>query len=504
MKDQFGYNIANIGSTNIKCFADDMCLISSSKSGMGFLINEATTFLENRGLQINANKCMTIGLAKAYKGKKSKIITESTFNIHGTPIPMLGHVEHTAKYLGIYFTSVGSVKAIVTKSNIEIVLDKLQQIPLKPQQKIDLIRSYIIPRFIYQLINLEVYPKLLKQIDLLIRRSIRSILHLHQSLSIEFFYLPVRDGGLQIPLLRDIVGFAKVRIYKQIMNSNDAVLQYLMESQGFPIIHRFLNELQLSSSFETNDIVVRKNQLMRDKRVSFGNKVHGQGYEVFSTCPMTNFWLYGDCKTMTGRSYINGIKLRSNTIETKVTLTRGMSVDKSCRLCNNEYESVMHIMQFCKGTQGLRYKRHHYVCNRVINKLKERGFVVFSEKAFMADTTGLNTLRPDIIAVKNNHAYLLDVQCVYETSNASFINAYNYKVQKYTPLVQAVKDRHCCVEVTIHCLVIGSRGSLYHNHLSIWYSLGFTSSELKYLSLNCMENSLRIMSTFHESVKNNR
>jgi hypothetical protein len=67
--------------------------------------------------------------------------------------------------------------------------------------------------FISQLINLELYLKLLKQINLNIGCTIRSILQLPTNLSIEFFYLPVPGGGLQIPLLRDVIELLKVKIY---------------------------------------------------------------------------------------------------------------------------------------------------------------------------------------------------------------------------------------------------------------------------------------------------
>ncbi len=46
---------------------------------------------------------------------------------------------------------------------------------------------------------------------------------------------------------------------------------------------------------------------------------------------------------------------------------------------------------------------------------------------------------PDIIAVE-------DIQCVYESSGASFINVHDRKIKKYTPLKDAVKDRHQCKE----------------------------------------------------------
>jgi hypothetical protein len=195
---------------------------------------------------------------------------------------------------------------------------------------------------------------------------------------------------------------------------------------------------------------------------------------------------------MIGRNYINAIKLRTNTIETKVTLTRRLSVDKLCRLCKITDESVMHISQFCIYTKPMRYRRHHSICFRVAKKLKERGYTVFIEQSF-TKTAGLLRLRPDIIATKDNHAYIIDIQCVYECSCASFINVRDSKVLKYSPLEEAVKERYNCLNASTHCLVIGSRGSLFHGHLHEWMQFGFSSSELRYLSLNSIENTLRMV-----------
>lgn len=495
VKDKYGYRIDGVGSTNVRCFADDLCLASGSRIGLDHLIKETTTFLGKRGLLVNAKKCMTMGLAKGFKGKKSKIVTETIFNINGTPIPMLGHVENHTRYLGVNFTSIGSVHADKTKHEIKDMLDKLHKTPLKPHQKIDLLRTYILPRFIYTLINLENYPKLLKQIDLIIRRMIRTILHLPISLSNEFFYLPVREGGLQIVLLSEVVGLAKVRIYKSIMRSEDAILKYFVENQGFHLVQHHINNLKLDTTYENINMNERKNQLMKERRLAFAEKVHGYGVEVFSTCPLSNSWLYGNTKTVTGRTYINGIKLRTNTLESKVTLTRGLQVNKICKRCNSQQESLMHILQFCPSTKGLRYQRHHSICSRVSKKLNERGFSVFAEKAFVRP--GLPTLRPDIVATKDGQAFVLDVQCTYESSNAAFINAYNFKIEKYAPLADLIKDQLKCQSVVMHGLIVGSRGSFYHNQLHIWYGLGFTTTDLKYIALNAMENSLRVVSSFN-------
>jgi hypothetical protein len=61
---------------------------------------------------------------------------------------------------------------------------------------------------------------------------------------------------------------------------------------------------------------------------------------------------------------------------------------------------------------------------------------------------------------------------VYENSGASFTNAYDLNMQKYTSLIQAVKHRHRCIDVTVHGFIFGSWDSFHHGHLYIRYQLG--------------------------------
>lgn len=495
LKDDHGYSIEGIGRTNARCFADDLCLVSSTRIGMGELLKKTTLFLEERGLAINPAKCITLGLAKGYKGKKSKIETESLFNINGTPVPMLGYTDKTCRYLGIKFTSVGAVDSNRLKDDIIEALHKIVKVKLKAQCKLKLLRTYIIPRFIYQLINSELYPTLLRRIDIAIRKTIRSILHLPMSLSNEFFYLPIKEGGLQFPDLCQTVGIAKVRLFKKIVLLGDPLLKHLVETQCNGINESFIVNLKLGGAHTADDIKQLKDQQMREKRTSYTGKVHSIGQEIFATCPLTNQWLQGDLRSMKTRTFINSIKLRTNTLETKVTTTRGLDTNKTCRRCNVSDESLMHVLQCCPATKGLRYVRHHKICSRVSDKLVEHGYQVHKEKSFPDPNRIGCTLRPDIIAIKDDHVLILDVAAIYERTGATFINAYQTKVHRYEPILKSVKIHFQCTTGEIHGLVIGSRGSYYHKHLHLWHKIGLSTTDLKFIAIGCMEDSIKIALT---------
>lgn len=264
---------------------------------------------------------------------------------------------------------------------------------------------------------------------------------------------------------------------------------------------RFLHTMQLGGIQPSRDINNRKEEIMKERRVSYSRKIHGVGFEVFSTSPQTNRWLDGTFRGINAKDYIRGIKLRTNSLESKVTCTRGLFVPKTCGLCGKGDESLMHILQFCEGTRGTRYTRHHQIRFKVAESLREKGYTVFEEKSYHLDDNASTCARPDIIAIKDRKVWILDVTCVYEISGASFIRAAEFKKIRYQPLESIVKSKHNCTEVETLGLTVGSRGSIYHGHLSIWKKFGFTNIELFYIAINCLQNSIRICSSFRKSCK---
>ncbi|CAF1640430.1 unnamed protein product [Adineta ricciae] len=275
IQDQYGYVIDGIGSTNARCFADNLTLVSSSRIGLNKLISLTT---KERELDVNPSKCITIGMNKGYKGKKSKIETESIFSINDNMIPMLGYNNKTTRYLGVDFTSIGVVDVQKVKGKISDALDKLERLKLKAQCKLDILRLYVIPRFIFQLIHTDLYPDFLTKIDIQVGKMVKRILHLSMSTRNDFLYLPIREGGLQLMNIRETVSLSKIKLYKKITSGDDPVLRYLVQTQKSRIIDHFMINLNLEQSISLNDVNQVKDKLVKDKQNSFVQKIHGVGF----------------------------------------------------------------------------------------------------------------------------------------------------------------------------------------------------------------------------------
>ena len=131
--------------------------------------------------------------------------------------------------------------------------------------------------------------------------------------------------------------------------------------------------------------------------------------------------------------------------------------------------------------------------------MRSKGFQVYSEQGLPSPGLQTNISRPDIIAVQGDKALVLDVTCVFESNSNSFQDAYRRKVNRYSPLVETIKQRFHVGKVEFHGLIVGSRGAYDPKHLAIWHSIGFSGSELGLLAIAVIEDSLRTITLFNNA-----
>jgi hypothetical protein len=130
-----------------------------------------------------------------------------------------------------------------------------------------------------------------------------------------------------------------------------------------------------------------------------------------------------------GREFIQNIHIHINAIPSRMRTSRGRRVNDEmvkCRAGCNVTETTAHTIQGCFRTHGGRIKRHNAIVKTISNELKQKGFEVKTEPHFHLDE-GLK--KPDILAIKDGRANVIDVQVV---SGAGLLNeAHERKVKKY-------------------------------------------------------------------------
>ena len=87
-------------------YADDLILAASTKRGLQELINKATVFLNQCGLNVNIGKSMTVAIKNVPHEKKTIIDRRTKFACMGRHLPSITR-EDEWNYLGVPFTPEG-------------------------------------------------------------------------------------------------------------------------------------------------------------------------------------------------------------------------------------------------------------------------------------------------------------------------------------------------------------------------------------------------------------
>ena len=153
-------------------------------------------------MSINASKSAAFGAYVTHRIGDRHItkmipISVSEWAVEGKEIPVILH-EATAKYLGQKFGVLGKTRYDLIPS-LDKWLSAVKSSFLKPQQKLTLIKMYVVPRLNYHFSMNTYNANTLNRIQLGLNKTAREILHLPNTSSKVFLTLPVSLGGLGLP-----------------------------------------------------------------------------------------------------------------------------------------------------------------------------------------------------------------------------------------------------------------------------------------------------------------
>lgn len=120
---------------------------------------------------------------------------DTKFHIGDVDIPV-ATTEDTWKYLGLSF----SVRGVEGKPlcSMKEYLEKIGRAPLKPQQRLVVLRQYLLPRLHHVLILGKISAKILIRLDRAVRLAVRQWLRLPYDVPLGFYHAHAEDGGLGI------------------------------------------------------------------------------------------------------------------------------------------------------------------------------------------------------------------------------------------------------------------------------------------------------------------
>jgi len=428
---------------NCVAYADDIILISSTKVGMQTLLDKLASALTAIGLDLNTDKSSAMSMVPSGKEKKMKTVTNSLYRINGHQLKQIGVLD-TWKYLGVYFE--GS-KVANRKISLNDDLQKLTRAPLKPQQRIEMLQRTVIPQHLHSLILGRTTMSKLKLLDGHVRRAIRKWLDLPQDVPLAYFYAGIKDGGLGIPCLAEMVPAIRKSRLEKFLNTGTSAATAMAES------------VHVSGQIEwckralshIGDNVTKESRAAtwRDK---LDEKFDTKYLSLSRHAKASYSWVRAKAGEITGKDYVHYHHLRVGCLPSRARTLRGREGSRNCRAGCMVSETNRHTIQQCHRTHGGRMMRHDRIVDMLAEDLRSReGYNVVKEPRF---TTSAGLRKPDLLITKDRNTMVLDVQIV---SGTNLRQDHANKIQKYQDIPDLMEKvlRKCgserveCTAVTI-------------------------------------------------------
>jgi hypothetical protein len=215
-----------IGLT-VQAYADDVVFVSRSARDMQTMLGKLEEFERWAGMEVNVDKCATASYAMDAQGHRCTI--EHPVRIRGQGIRNLT-LAQSLKYLGTAVAARRTVKlqAVETKlTEMRVRLRKIMESPLLIVQKVDAVKTFLLPMIDFVLLNGDVGESQLVRMDQNIRAAVDRALKVH-GLPVECHHASWRDGGLSYPSLVDRRRVLMVRSFAQMTLSRDARVREAM------------------------------------------------------------------------------------------------------------------------------------------------------------------------------------------------------------------------------------------------------------------------------------
>ncbi|KAF8563781.1 hypothetical protein P879_11947 [Paragonimus westermani] len=498
MDEVLSYALPEVGfmvngrRTGELAYADDLVLFANSQTEMVDKLEGLDRGLEPTGMKLNNSKCRTATIVKDGK-RKHLVLLPREYETENGVIPSL-EVDDKVKYLGLQFNWKG---CLPVKSTVkaEEMLESLTRAPLKPHQRLEVLKSFLIPKLKFELVLGNAHRNTLRKLDRLIRNRLRGWLRLPKDTTLAFLHTKIDGHGLGISCLETVIPLEQRAKFERLMNSGTPVVACTVQSKAVmtdiaaanvPIrVYRKLVSSKLEEEEAWKEALV---------------KTHDGADLLNAEVDRASFHWLRNPQYVFPRLFIRGLQLRGGLLNTKVRSSRGnrrAPDDMRCRgLCGCP-ESVGHIMQKCALTHDTRCARHNRVVQRVGKLLSARGHTVFTEPIIPSGST---FCKPDLVVGCGSSILVMDVTIV---NTRRMIESWNLKIVKYhKPAINEMIPKVCEYKglearaVKHIPIVLSDRGMLLQRSGMALRRAGLTNRDLSDICLLTTVGSLKCYDTY--------
>lgn len=220
-----GIEIAK-GNIAILAFADDLVLLGKDVATAERQILKLNDYLRGLGRGLSVGKCSTFQIKTAHK---TLYVSDPKLKLGDEQIPWT-EPDEIIKYLGKIKINpwIGISKNSEVK-RIRDAAENISKMKLKPHQKVELIRTYLIPMFIHGIVSAPPSIGTLKAFDNEVRQIVKRILKLHPSTADGIIYTDRNHGGIGIQRIETIVKLVVVRSGVKQRESEDPAVRNALE-----------------------------------------------------------------------------------------------------------------------------------------------------------------------------------------------------------------------------------------------------------------------------------
>lgn len=176
-------------------------------------------------------KCASLGV-KALK-KKTWALDIAPFTIWGQLFLALA-LKGFYKYLGVRSGAEGGDSAHHVHEELCMKLERLQKASAKPQEKLWAVNSILLPQVQYPLANVACPHTQLRRCDRVVRRFVRTALHLPKDTPLGHLHSATVDGELGVPYLATRIPRQREDHLSRLRASADPAIQPAVDTGGKP------------------------------------------------------------------------------------------------------------------------------------------------------------------------------------------------------------------------------------------------------------------------------
>ena len=166
-------------------FADDLVLCARTSSGLRWSLDAVQACLSAAGLALNVGKSATPAITIDAKAKRYVVDTSEVFQLGQRNLSVLDAASRL-KYLGIQFQPHGAAPS--DGSVLEEGLRNLRRAPVKPQQRMFMLRDNLVPKLQHGLVLGTARRGTLRKLDVQMRHHVRLWLRLPKDTPVAYFH----------------------------------------------------------------------------------------------------------------------------------------------------------------------------------------------------------------------------------------------------------------------------------------------------------------------------